>query len=69
MSNAIVTAAMVAIGDELLSGRTKDKNIGHLADMLTAVGIVTCFVGLAITFPLIGHATWHAYAAIAGPEA
>lgn len=29
--------------------------------MLTAVGIVTCFVGLAITFPLIGHATWHAY--------
>lgn len=39
MSNAIVTAAMVAIGDELLSGRTKDKNIGHLADMLTAVGI------------------------------
>lgn len=29
--------------------------------MLTAVGIVTCFVGLAVTFPLIGHATWHAY--------
>lgn len=34
-----VTAAMLAIGDELLSGRTKDKNIGHLADMLTAAGI------------------------------
>jgi molybdenum cofactor synthesis domain-containing protein len=34
-----VTAAMLAIGDELLSGRTKDKNIGHLADMLTLVGI------------------------------
>lgn len=34
-----VSAAMLAIGDELLSGRTKDKNIGHLADMLTAVGI------------------------------
>ncbi|WP_457659689.1 competence/damage-inducible protein A [Sinorhizobium medicae] len=30
---------MLAIGDELLSGRTKDKNIGHLADMLTLVGI------------------------------
>lgn len=29
--------------------------------MLTAVGLVTCFVGLAVTFPLIGHATWHAY--------
>lgn len=34
-----VTAAMVAIGDELLSGRTKDKNISHLADMLTTAGI------------------------------
>ncbi|EKF44021.1 molybdopterin binding domain-containing protein [Nitratireductor indicus C115] len=35
----IVTAGMIVIGDEILSGRTKDKNIGHLADMLTAVGI------------------------------
>lgn len=35
----IVTAAMLAIGDELLSGRTKDKNIGHLAEMLTLAGI------------------------------
>lgn len=35
----IVTAAMLAIGDELLSGRTKDKNIGHLADMLSLAGI------------------------------
>jgi molybdenum cofactor synthesis domain-containing protein len=34
-----ITAAMLAIGDELLSGRTKDKNIGHLATVLTAVGI------------------------------
>jgi molybdenum cofactor synthesis domain-containing protein len=35
----IVSAAMVVIGDEILSGRTKDRNIGHLADMMTAVGI------------------------------
>lgn len=35
----IYTAAMLAIGDELLSGRTKDKNIGHLADVLTLSGI------------------------------
>ena len=33
------TASMLAIGDELLSGRTKDKNIGHLADVMTAIGI------------------------------
>ena len=35
----IITAAMIVIGDEILSGRTKDKNIGHLADMMTAIGI------------------------------
>ena len=35
----IVTAAMVVIGDEILSGRTKDRNIGHLADIMTAIGV------------------------------
>ncbi len=35
----IITAAMLAIGDELLSGRTRDKNIGHLASALTLQGI------------------------------
>mgnify|MGYP001370483371 CR=1 FL=1 len=40
MSSArIVTAAALAIGDELLSGRTKDKNVGHLAELLTAAGV------------------------------
>ena len=34
-----VTAAMIVIGDEILSGRTKDLNIGHLADIMTAIGI------------------------------
>jgi molybdenum cofactor synthesis domain-containing protein len=36
---AKVTAAVLVIGDEILSGRTKDKNIGHIADVLTDVGI------------------------------
>ncbi len=35
----IVTAAMLVIGDEILSGRTKDRNVGHLAEIMTAVGI------------------------------
>jgi molybdenum cofactor synthesis domain-containing protein len=35
----IVTAAVLVIGDEILSGRTKDKNIGFIAEMCTAVGI------------------------------
>ena len=34
-----VTAAILVIGDEILSGRTKDKNIGTIADYLTARGI------------------------------
>lgn len=34
-----ITAALLVIGDEILSGRTKDKNIGFLADYLTALGI------------------------------
>lgn len=38
-SGEVVTAAMLVIGDEILSGRTKDKNIGYVADYLTAIGI------------------------------
>jgi molybdenum cofactor synthesis domain-containing protein len=34
-----VTAALLVIGDEILSGRTKDKNIGYIAEYLTAIGI------------------------------
>jgi molybdenum cofactor synthesis domain-containing protein len=37
--SSIVTAAVLVIGDEILSGRTKDKNIGYIADYLTAIGI------------------------------
>ena len=34
-----VTAAILVIGDEILSGRTKDKNIGYIAEYLTNIGI------------------------------
>ena len=34
-----VTAAVLVIGDEILSGRTKDKNIGYIADHCTSIGI------------------------------
>ncbi len=36
---AIVTAAVLVIGNEILSGRTKDANLNHLATELTAIGI------------------------------
>lgn len=35
----IVTAAVLVIGDEILSGRTKDANMGFLAERLTELGI------------------------------
>jgi len=34
------TAAIIVIGDEILSGRTKDKNIGWLAEELNGLGIM-----------------------------
>ncbi|MFZ0558164.1 MAG: molybdopterin-binding protein [Methylovirgula sp.] len=39
MSPTDITAALLVIGDEILSGRTKDRNIGILADFLAARGI------------------------------
>lgn len=37
--HGIVTAGLMVIGDEILSGRTKDKNIGYIAEYLTNIGI------------------------------
>ena len=39
IERGIVTAAVLVIGDEILSGRTKDKNIGYIAEYLTGIGI------------------------------
>ncbi len=36
---ARISAAILVIGDEILSGRTKDQNIGWIADHLTTIGI------------------------------
>lgn len=38
------TAAMLVIGDEILSGRTRDSNMHHLAGQLTEAGIDLCEV-------------------------
>ncbi len=34
-----VSAAVLLIGDELLSGRTKDKNLGYIAEFLNAMAV------------------------------
>ena len=35
----LITAAILVIGDEILSGRTKDKNIGYIADYCANIAI------------------------------
>jgi len=35
---------------------------------LISLGVATVFLGLIIAFPLVGHATWHAYQDIAGEK-
>ena len=39
MTDKIVTAAVLVIGDEILSGRTKDRNIGYIAEYLANLGV------------------------------
>jgi molybdenum cofactor synthesis domain-containing protein len=36
---SVPTAGLLLIGDEILTGRTKDKNLGYIADYLTAIGV------------------------------
>ncbi|MDP2434060.1 MAG: DUF2189 domain-containing protein [Pseudomonadota bacterium] len=35
--------------------------------VLTGIGIATSFIGLAVIFPVLGHATWHAYRELVQP--
>src|SRR5579863_1137033 len=37
--NKTITAAVLVIGDEILSGRTKDRNLGYIAEYLTNIGV------------------------------
>jgi molybdenum cofactor synthesis domain-containing protein len=38
-SSPLVSAAILVIGDEILSGRTKDKNIGYITEYMTNIGV------------------------------
>jgi molybdenum cofactor synthesis domain-containing protein len=38
-TQANITAAILVIGDEILSGRTKDLNIGYIAEYLSGIGV------------------------------
>lgn len=45
------TAAMLVIGDEILSGRTRDSNMHYLANELTRIGIRLCEVRVVADDP------------------
>ena len=36
--------------------------------LLIGAGFATDFLGLIVTVPIVGHATWHAYRDLVGPE-
>ena len=42
---------------------------GAMVIALFALCVATGLLGMIVIFPLLGHATWHAYAAVARPEA
>ena len=40
---------------------------GAMVLLLFAVCVATGLIGMIVIFPLLGHATWHAYRAVATP--
>jgi uncharacterized membrane protein len=56
-----------AVSAAILSVQVLAKNPGAMAVwalaivLLTGIGLATAFIGLVVTMPVIGHATWHAY--------
>jgi uncharacterized membrane protein len=56
---AIATSAVAVI----LNARAMVVWAGLIV-LFTAAGLAAGYVGLAVTLPLIGHATWHAYRAV-----
>ncbi|MGF1649365.1 MAG: DUF2189 domain-containing protein [Hyphomicrobiaceae bacterium] len=59
--------AVSAISVSVEAVRRNPEAMGLWAALIAgfiALGILTLFVGLVIAFPLIGHATWHAYRAL-----
>lgn len=70
---SVVSVPMLMVRDVdavtamILSVRAARKNAAVLVlwawliAIFTGVGLVTFFVGLTLTFPLVGHASWHAY--------
>jgi len=66
------TDAITAIATSVLAVRRNFWPMmlwAWLIGVLTAIGLATLFVGFIVIFPLIGHATWHAYRALVSDDA
>ncbi len=55
-----ITAVVTSVNAVLRNKRAMAAWIGLIV-LLTAVGFATLLLGLAVTMPLLGHATWHGY--------
>jgi uncharacterized membrane protein len=55
-----VTASVISVQAVLLNPRALALWAALIA-AAAVLGFVTFFLGLSVTFPLAGHATWHAY--------
>jgi uncharacterized membrane protein len=62
-------SAVVSSVNAVLRNKRAMAVWGALIVLLTALGFATALVGLAVTMPLLGHATWHAYRETLDPEA
>jgi uncharacterized membrane protein len=55
-----ITAVVTSVNAVLRNKRAMAVWVGLIV-LLTAIGFATALVGLAVTIPLLGHATWHGY--------
>ena len=46
---------------DLVVGPDAYRDLPALIVALVGIGLLTLFIGLIVTMPLVGHATWHAY--------
>lgn len=59
--NADAVTAVVTSVNAVLRNRKAMAVWAGLIVLLTAIGFATALLGLAVTIPLLGHATWHGY--------
>lgn len=63
-----VTAIVTSVAAVRANGKVMIGWAAMIA-LVTLVGMVPLFLGLAVTVPLVGHASWHAYRALIPPDA